>query len=69
MVQVPIDNQILYKDAMREASMEAKANIAAYFEETISRECDIKKLHKLMQILLMLMLYLIQKYIQIYLER
>ena len=23
--------------------MEAKANIAAYFEETISRECDIKK--------------------------
>ena len=43
MVQVPIDNQILYKDAIREASMEAKANIAAYFEETISRECDIKK--------------------------
>ena len=50
-VQVPIDNQILYLDAIRETSMELKANIAAYFEETISRECDIKKIHKLIKFL------------------
>ena len=46
MVQVPLDNPILYQDAIREASMEAKANIASYFEETITRQCDITKTSK-----------------------
>ena len=46
MVQVPLDNPILYQDAIREASMEAKANIASYFEETITRECNVTKTSK-----------------------
>ncbi len=46
LVQVPLDNPTLYQDAIREASMEAKANIASYFEETITRECDVTKTSK-----------------------
>ena len=41
MVPVLFDNQDQYLDALTEASMEAKANIASYFEEQISRECNI----------------------------
>lgn len=41
MVTVPFDEQDQYLDALMEASMEAKANIASYFEEKISRECNI----------------------------
>ena len=37
---VPLDDTDLYMDAITEATMEAKASIASFMNETISKECE-----------------------------
>lgn len=37
---VPLDDSDLYMDGMQEATMEAKASIASFMNETVSKECE-----------------------------
>lgn len=40
---VPIDDRDLYMDGLAEATIEAKAKISSFMNETISRDCKINK--------------------------
>ena len=41
---VPLDDTDLYMDGITEATMEAKASIAAFMNETVSRDCESNRL-------------------------
>ena len=43
---VPLDDTDLYMDGITEATMEAKASIAAFMNETVSRDCESNRLQK-----------------------